>query len=60
MEETAGNGVGRLFEATGSEVMINNCFSLLRYVPLSAPHYGMVCTIVHPPLMLIGKVVKLD
>lgn len=31
MEETGGNGVGRLFEATGSAAMINNCFSLLRY-----------------------------
>lgn len=30
MKETAGNGVGRLFEATGSAPMINNCFSLLR------------------------------
>lgn len=32
MEETCGNGVGRLFEATGAAVMVNNCFSLLRYV----------------------------
>jgi len=30
MEETHGNGVGRLLEATGSAAMVNNCFSLLR------------------------------
>ena len=30
MEKTGGDGVGRLFEATGAAVMINNCFSLLR------------------------------
>ena len=30
MQETGGNGIGRLFEATGAAVMINNCFSLLR------------------------------
>ena len=32
MEETGGDGIGRLFEATGAEALINNCFSLLRYV----------------------------
>ena len=31
MEETGGNGVGRLMEATGAPPMVNNCFSLLRY-----------------------------
>jgi 2-desacetyl-2-hydroxyethyl bacteriochlorophyllide A dehydrogenase len=30
MRETSGNGVGRLVEATGASVMVNNCFSLLR------------------------------
>lgn len=30
MRETGGNGVGRLFEATGAAPMINNCFALLR------------------------------
>lgn len=30
MEETGGDGIGRLFEATGAESLINNCFSLLR------------------------------
>ena len=30
MQETGGNGIGRLLEATGASVMINNCFSLLR------------------------------
>ena len=32
LEETGGDGVGRLLECTGAEVMVNNCFSLLRYV----------------------------
>ena len=32
MRETAGNGVGRLVEATGATPMVNNCFSLLRYI----------------------------
>ena len=31
MQETGGNGVGRLIEATGAPPMVNNCFSLLRY-----------------------------
>ena len=29
---TGGDGVGRLLECTGAEYMVNNCFSLLRYV----------------------------
>ena len=31
LQETDGNGVGRLLEATGASRMVNNCFSLLRY-----------------------------
>ena len=30
-QETGGDGIGRLFEATGAPSMVNNCFSLLRY-----------------------------
>ncbi len=30
LQETDNNGVGRLLEATGSAVMVNQCFSLLR------------------------------
>ena len=32
MQETEGDGVGRLFEATGAAPMINNCFTMLRCV----------------------------
>lgn len=32
MQETGGNGIGRLVEVTGATVMINNCFTLLRFV----------------------------
>ena len=35
MQETGGNGVGRLFEATGAATMINNCFALLRCAQLT-------------------------
>jgi threonine dehydrogenase-like Zn-dependent dehydrogenase len=30
MEETGGDGVGRLVECSGAEPMVNDCFSLLR------------------------------
>ena len=30
MRETNGDGIGRLVEATGATVMVNNSFSLLR------------------------------
>lgn len=30
MQETNGNGIGRLVEATGATSMVNNSFSLLR------------------------------
>ena len=32
MKEISGGSVGRLFEATGAEFLINNCFSLVRGV----------------------------
>ncbi len=35
LEETSGDGVGRLFEATGAEALINNSFSLVRYRQMS-------------------------
>lgn len=45
MEETGGNGVGRLMEATGAPPMVNNCFSLLRQT-FPPPHIHN-CMYVH-------------
>lgn len=62
MKETAGNGVGRLLEATGSTPMINNCFSLLRYLKSSQQDIIFCVTLCVCVFIFAcaGKVVKLD
>ena len=59
MEETDGNGVGRLMEATGAPPMVNNCFSLLRYtnqaIPLHTPTNHELLLLRH--IIMIEKVV---
>ncbi len=52
MQETGGNGVGRLFEATGAATMINNCFSLLRYVRMTFVSITAIHIPPPPPAMI--------
>ena len=48
LQETGGNGVGRLMEATGAPTMVNGCFTLLRYF-IQWPYMDTTMSYVYRP-----------